>query len=449
MKKYFSLVLSVVMVLAVCVALFACQPAEDNTPLHDYVAECKLDQTGTDTVKMTATVKSYIDGDTTHFYVDSSVIPGGVLKARYLAINTPESTGKIEPWGKKASNFTKEKLKNAKEIVLESNDDKWNKDSTGTRYLVWVWYKTDSGEYRNLNLEILQEGLAVSSKASETRYGSYCADAIYQASARKLYVYSEAKDPDFYDGDVQEITLKALRQDPEAYNNVRVAFEGVVVAESSNSIYVQDYDEDTEVYYGISVFYGYTMDAGALRIMKLGNRLRVAGIVQQFESTGSWQVSDVKYDPYDLDNIENMKLISKGTEQDAVYKDTTPEEFLSKVKVEVDGESKTFDYGALTLDTGISMSGLTITSVYTTKNESSSSKGAMTITCTRDGKTITIRTNVLYDGTELVTADRFPVGKTINVKGIVGYYNPDETDETKGGYQIRVFSVDNITFTEN
>ena len=67
----------------------------------------------------------FIDGDTTHFYINQSgnynnisKTPGidGVLKARYLGVNTPESTGKIEEWGKKASKFTQEKLATATSI---------------------------------------------------------------------------------------------------------------------------------------------------------------------------------------------------------------------------------------------------------------------------------------------------------------------------------------------
>ena len=72
----------------------------------DYAAAVKLDMSS-DTVKQEVTVKTYVDGDTTHFHVPSSVVENGVLKARYLAINTPESTGKIEEYGKKASEFTK------------------------------------------------------------------------------------------------------------------------------------------------------------------------------------------------------------------------------------------------------------------------------------------------------------------------------------------------------
>ena len=88
----------------------ACGPKEEipEEPEHvDYAAELKLDMNSS-TVKQEVSVHIYIDGDTTHFNVPESVMEGVILKARYLAINTPESTGRIEPWGKAAYNFTKD-----------------------------------------------------------------------------------------------------------------------------------------------------------------------------------------------------------------------------------------------------------------------------------------------------------------------------------------------------
>jgi endonuclease YncB( thermonuclease family) len=144
-----------------------------SAPLEvvDYVSQLKLNMSS-ETLKQKVTVKTFVDGDTTHFYVPESVMETGVLKARYLAVNTPESTGKIEEYGKKASEFTKEKLSSATSIIIESDDGNWNADSTGGRYLVWVWYRTSETEdYRNLNLEILQNGLAIASSSANNRYG--------------------------------------------------------------------------------------------------------------------------------------------------------------------------------------------------------------------------------------------------------------------------------------
>ena len=143
---------------------------KELTPWVDYVAQVKLNKSS-GSLWTEATVKSYIDGDTTHFYVDEGVISHEFLKARYAGVNTPESTGQIEPWGKKASAYTKEKLKNSTSIVLETDGTDWEVDSTGERYLVWVWYKPQGSDvYRNLNLELLQEGLALGSSISDCRY---------------------------------------------------------------------------------------------------------------------------------------------------------------------------------------------------------------------------------------------------------------------------------------
>ena len=59
-----------------------------ETPLDpvDYVSGLKLDM-NSETLKVEATVKMYIDGDTTHFYVPATVSSTGVLKARYIGIN--------------------------------------------------------------------------------------------------------------------------------------------------------------------------------------------------------------------------------------------------------------------------------------------------------------------------------------------------------------------------
>lgn len=145
------LIVSIVFVLCVLLTCFVACGDKDGGKMVDYVSQLKLDMNST-SLKKVVTIKNYVDGDTTHFWAD--VDSTGVVKARYLAINTPESTGRIEEYGMQASHFTKEKLKNATSILIESDDDKWNTDSNG-RYLVWVWYKTsDDAEWRNLNIEI-------------------------------------------------------------------------------------------------------------------------------------------------------------------------------------------------------------------------------------------------------------------------------------------------------
>ena len=184
--------------LLMLVSLFAACNKEPEHVHVDYVSDLKLDM-ASESKKIEATVKSYIDGDTTHFYVDKSAdFPEGVIKARFLAIDTPESTGRLEEWGKAAAAHTKEKLKNAYAILLESDTDKWNMDNNG-RHLLWIWYKADeSSEWRNLNLEILQSGFAVASNTGQNRYGTTCMAALNQATKEKLYVHSDDKKVTFH-----------------------------------------------------------------------------------------------------------------------------------------------------------------------------------------------------------------------------------------------------------
>ena len=233
----------------------------------DYAASVTLDMHSTDTIKQEATVYLYIDGDTTHFNVpkEVSVKGNGILKARYLAVNTPESTGKIEEWGKTASNFTKSKLQAATSIVLETDGADWEIDSTGERSLVWVWYKTaDSDVYRNLNIELLQNGLAIASDAQGNRYGSVCGQAIEQARAQKLHVYSDEIDPLFYYGDAKPIDLKELRLNTANYNGVKVAVEGVFTYNDGEAIYLENYDEEDQLWYGMYVYSGHSPAAALL-----------------------------------------------------------------------------------------------------------------------------------------------------------------------------------------
>ena len=217
-------ILSLILLLCVIISSFAaCNLFGGETPddgpesTHvDYVGQTKLDMSSS-TKKLEVTLKFHIDGDTSHFNVPKDVDASGVMKARYLAVNTPESTGKIEEWGKAASAFTKEKLTNASSIIVETESDRWEFDGNG-RYLVWVWYKpAEGGDYRNLNLELLQNGLAVGSKASDTRYGEAAVAAIAQATVEKLYMFSGQNDPQFPYGEAQSITLKELRTNITEY----------------------------------------------------------------------------------------------------------------------------------------------------------------------------------------------------------------------------------------
>lgn len=447
MKKTYRLF---ALVFAALMLLTACTPAGNSgdsttggtSEIHDYAAEVKLIEGSTATAKQKVTVKTYIDGDTTHFNVPESVSPTGVLKARYLAINTPESTGKIEEYGKTASNFTKEKLMSASSIIVESDDANWNLDSTGGRYLVWVWYRTsEDAEYRNLNIELLQNGLAIASSSANNRYGSICMAAIAQAKAQKLNIQSGKRDPDFYYGDAVELTLKELRCNAEKYNGTKVAFEGVITKNNNSGVYIESYDSETDRYYGIYVYYGYGLSGEGLDILSVGNLSRIVGSVQYYEAGGTYQVSGLTYRVMKPDDPSNIKKIEDGHE--GAYREINAADFATGTVKFADAEGAEREYRSaeLMMDTTVTARGLTVTSAYTTTSESSSQQGAMTLTCiASDGTGVTVRTAVLYDAAgKLISADEYK-GKTLDVRGIVDLYD--------GKYQIRVFSADDITIVK-
>ena len=90
-----------------------------------------------------------IDGDTASFIYKKEV-----SKFRFLSIDTPESTTKVEKYGPEASKFTCDELKNADKIEIEFEENSTKKDKYD-RYLVYVFV---DGEL--LQEKLLYNGLA-------------------------------------------------------------------------------------------------------------------------------------------------------------------------------------------------------------------------------------------------------------------------------------------------
>lgn len=418
------------LILALLLCVTGCGMAEDTI---DYAASITLDM-ASETAKAQVSVQTFVDGDTVHFHVPADVEPSGVLKARFLAINTPESTGKIEEYGKKASAFTREKLSAATSILIESDDSRWNLDSTGGRYLVWVWYKTaENDEYRNLNIEILQNGLAIANASKQNRYGDLCMAAISQAREQKLNVYSGQPDPDFFYGDALEVTAKELRLHPEQYNGKKVAFKGVITMNHNNAVYVEDYDAETGMYFGMQVYYGFNLSGGGMDILSVGNEARIVGTMQYYEAGDAWQVSGLTYRMMKPDDPGNIQKISEGHKAAYVL---TPADTLvnGSVTLRVDDSEETHSYADLAQATSVEMRNLRVKKVRVAKS------GAVTLVCESDGIRVQVHMDALSPAEGgPVTQDMFQ-GKTIDVKGVVDSYD--------GKVQIEVLSLQNITMKD-
>lgn len=403
-------------------------PAAAASESIDYAASVK--PSGADTAKQEVTVKSFVDGDTVHFLVPESIMPSGVLKARFIGIDTPESTGKIEEYGKAASEFTKEKLSRAHSIMIESDDGNWDFDSTGGRYLVWVWYKAEkAGEYRNLNIELLQNGLARAYSSANNRYGSTCTAAINRAKANKLNLYSGEKDPDFYYGDAVELTLKELRCGIEGYNGKKVAFEGVITINSGNGVFIEDYDAETDRYYGISAYYGYGLSGAGLDILSVGNRARIVGTVQYYEAGGCYQVSGLSYRQMKPDDPNNLQKLSEGNA--AGYVSISADDFASAmVSIETEAGAAEYKLSDIAMNTTVEMDGLTVQSVYVAEN------GCATLTCAAGNAEITVRLEPLKVNGEAFDPNTIS-GKTIDVRAAVDMYD--------NAPQLHVFTAEGIS----
>ncbi len=405
------------------------------------------------------TVKTYVDGDTTHFNVPENLFEEGTLKARYLGINTPESTGVIEPWGKKASNYTKTQLMKATSIIIESDTATWNVDSTGGRYLVWVWYKTsESDVYRNLNVEILQQGLAFGSNAASNSYSTYTMGALNQAKNNKYHVFSKEKDPDFYYGGAVTLTLKELKANIEKYSGILVRFEAVVAKCNASTIYVEEYDAENDMYFGMQIFPGY--NCNIMDYFNVGNRVAIVGTVQYYETGGTWQIANLQSSLIRPNDPQYCNLISVG-EHSAAYRELTAEEILTgKVMLETivektdetTGEvveekvTKEFDYAEIAHYSTVTVKNLTVKSVKTT--QTGSSAGALTLICeSPEGIEISVRfdSKFKWEDDSVIVADDFPAGTVISARGIIDYFDYNTSDSTPGQYQIRSFSIGDIT----
>ena len=153
------------------------------------------------------TVAQYVDGDTTIFKDEK----GNRFTARYLGVDTPESTYRVDPWGYAASNHTKNQLKAAKKIVLTCDDLENRVDSTGNRYLAWVWIIDENGDSRLLNLELTELAYCWA-KSSDTSLDSYFTEATYKVASCGCRIYGEVDPVYDYSNESLQISLKDLRQ---------------------------------------------------------------------------------------------------------------------------------------------------------------------------------------------------------------------------------------------
>jgi len=309
-----ALALSMLPVLTAC-------PAQEV----DYVSQCKLESsisytqnTFLDNGIGEVTLKATVDGDTAHFYqkeVDESKISskgfGRVVKVRFYGIDTPESTGKIEPFGKMASEFTKTKLLNAKTIVLSIDLDKIGQsadfDSTGSRYVGFVWVSEKENcpqnELQLLNLWVVQEGYSNAKSIVQSPIGHYFIDADMQAQKLHKGMWNTDPNADKYPikSNINETDIKTLMDsfaedgEDSPWCNEKVGVTGTVYRVANTDCYLNTWVLDpitnTMQQYGLYIFAGYK---NYRPLKQLGAVIHVIGTFQVHY--GNPQITNVAYD---------------------------------------------------------------------------------------------------------------------------------------------------------
>lgn len=301
----------------------------------DYVSQARLDSNSEITTYEgknfldngvgEVTLYNPVDGDTAHFYQKESDNPkdNRLVKVRFYGIDTPESTGQIEPWGKKASKFTTESLQNAKTIVLTNGtlaETPAEVDSTGSRFKALVWVADQENApvsaLKCLNLWIVQEGYSNGKGVAECPLAKFFNDADLQAQKLKRHCWS-GDDPDFYRGDAMKTSIKEIVEEfvdkngsCPTYEGKKVQINGVVAKVVDCDAYVvQDFENEQtgEVErYGMFIFAGYKYYDP---LTTVGNDLTITGTFTV--RYGNPQITSVTYNKY-LPTKDDIVVNSSG-----------------------------------------------------------------------------------------------------------------------------------------
>ncbi|MBN1623036.1 MAG: thermonuclease family protein [Clostridia bacterium] len=213
------------------------------------------------------------DGDTANF-----VLKQGIRATRFLAVDTPETnstTGGLHPYALPAKEYTKEKLENAKTIILEMDEESDIEDNYG-RLLAWIWV---DGEL--LNYKLVEEGLAW----VKYLYGDY----KYNAQMIKVERESQIKDIGLWAPDTtnevedvtQKVTLAEARKLPVGSS---VEVTGVVTSRIGSNAYIQDETGAIYIYansYNYSALYPGTRVAFTARTMDYNGLLELSNVLDK------------------------------------------------------------------------------------------------------------------------------------------------------------------------
>lgn len=359
-KKIFVSLLLMVLLFG----LTACKPKQPQPATLDtrYTDELKLQTSfvGKEFIKDgigEVKLNRAIDGDTIHVRPNDQVDYTNV-SIRFLAINTPESTGRVEPWGHAASKFVADILDNAVSIVLEADGDR--QDSTG-RYLAFVWYKsTENADYRLINLEIVENAYSRFTLGQNKYYDSFMS-AHKKTESTKLRVYGEL-DPNFnYSKDLVELSIAYLLANPEEFGvGTRFKMKVQIVRMVGQNFYLQDYNEteiDGQLTRGhIYAFTGY--GTAYSDFLEIGSVITMEAKFQYKGNYGT-QLTDIKsvkllkVEPLDILELDGASLTNGGASLEAYENQVVQVNNLKLTKVHQSDNDKEKNLYTLTFENSL------------------------------------------------------------------------------------------------
>ncbi len=242
MKKIFTLLIMIFL----SGMLFACEEAEPETQVYEISTEWSdaldlqaVEYEGREFLRDgigEVTLDRCVDGDTTYFTYGST----RPFSVRYLGIDTPEMTAKVQPWGRAASIYNCEILENAETIVLEMDDSAGRLDNYG-RYLAYVW-----ADGKLVNLQTVEQAYAPAVGTGGLKYGDELFAAQSHARLTQLRIWGE-EDPSFI-GEPVDLTIDELLNNPEAYLDRFVNVEGTITAREGGDFYFGNDSDSIFVY---------------------------------------------------------------------------------------------------------------------------------------------------------------------------------------------------------
>ena len=158
-----------------------------------------------------------VDGDTAKFKLD-----GAVITVRFLGINTPEAEGPYreeETFGKEASQYTENKLKNANSIEIEY-DEAASKTDKYDRTLAYVWVDNVL-----LQEELIQKGLATTYMLQDNyKYAERLKNAEENAKTNKVGIWINESSQILNENIETETETEAKSENTFASKNINNSF---------------------------------------------------------------------------------------------------------------------------------------------------------------------------------------------------------------------------------